>query len=350
VPNINHFNILKKGVAFWNEWRRENPKVRVILSRARLDRMTLDGANFSRADLHSAIIRKASLRDANFAHAILTDARLQSSDLTGANLRGASLSSAYFRRVELLAASFIKAELEGAIFHMSNLGQARFNQAYLGMTSFLDVDLRDVKGLDTANHVFPSEVGVNTIFKSEGQIPESFLLGCGLPESFITHIPALIGSLRAIQFYSCFISYSSKDEEFVKRLHSRMRQADLRVWFAPEDIKGGKKLREQIDRAIQLHDRLLLVLSENSMKSEWVTTEIRRARKTEIKEGRRKLFPIRLVDYDSIREWECFDADYGKDLAVEVREYYIPDFSSWKNHDEFERSFARLLADLKASA
>jgi hypothetical protein len=37
-----------------------------------------------------------------------------------------------------------------------------------------------------------------------------------------------------------------------------MRAEQLRVWFAPEDIKGGEKLHEQIERAIQLHDRLLL--------------------------------------------------------------------------------------------
>jgi hypothetical protein len=39
----------------------------------------------------------------------------------------------------------------------------------------------------------------------------------------------------------------------------------------------------------------------------------------------------------------------GKDLAVEVREYFIPDFPNWKDHDAFEKSFARLLRDLKAS-
>jgi hypothetical protein len=78
-------------------------------------------------------------------------------------------------------------------------------------------------------------------------------------------------------------------------------------------------------------------------------TEIRRARKAEVKENRRKLFPIRLTDYDTLKEWECFDADHGKDLSVEVREYFIPDFSNWKNHDEFEKAFARLLSDLKAS-
>ena len=36
-------------------------------------------------------------------------------------------------------------------------------------------------------------------------------------------------------------------------------------------------------------------------------------------------------------------------LAVEVREYFIPDFTHWKNHDAFELAFARLLKDLRQS-
>jgi hypothetical protein len=55
------------------------------------------------------------------------------------------------------------------------------------------------------------------------------------------------------------------------------------------------------------------------------------------------------MDFDTLRDWTCFDADTGKDLAVEVREYFIPDFSNWKDHDAFEKSFARLLQDLKTS-
>jgi hypothetical protein len=128
-----------------------------------------------------------------------------------------------------------------------------------------------------------------------------------------------------------------------------MRDAEMRVWFAPEEIKGGRKIYEQIFSAIQVHDKLLLILSEHSMQSEWVKSEIRRARKTEREENRRKLFPIRLVDFDAIQKWECFDADSGKDLAIEVREYFIPDFSNWKDHDAFEAAFDRLLHDLKAN-
>jgi hypothetical protein len=37
----------------------------------------------------------------------------------------------------------------------------------------------------------------------------------------------------------------------------------------------------------------------------------------------------------------------GEALAEEVRKYHIPDFSNWKNHDAFERAFARLEKDLR---
>ena len=62
---------------------------------------------------------------------------------------------------------------------------------------------------------------------------------------------------------------------------------------------------------------------------------------------RQVLFPKRLVSFEAFRDWECFDADRGKDAAREIREYFIPDFSNWKNHDANEHAFQRLLRDLK---
>lgn len=75
---------------------------------------------------------------------------------------------------------------------------------------------------------------------------------------------------------------------------------------------------------------------------------IRRAREAERKEGRRKLFPIRLTDFRTLEEWKCPDSKSGQDLAEEVRQYFIPDFSNWKDPDDFEKAFERLLRDLKA--
>ncbi len=52
------------------------------------------------------------------------------------------------------------------------------------------------------------------------------------------------------------------------------------------------------------------------------------------------LFPVSLVGFQTLKEWECFDSEIGKDSAVEIREYFIPDFSSWKtNHDAYKENF-----------
>jgi hypothetical protein len=176
----------------------------------------------------------------------------------------------------------------------------------------------------------------------------NFLRGCGVPDIMTEKMISWITSMKPTQFYSCFISYSTKDEEFAKQLRARMVQENLRVWFCPQNIRWGKKLHEQIDEAIRTHDKLLLVLSPNSIESEWVKTELRKAFKIERRESKRKLFPIGLTTYEMIRNWECFDADHGIDLAAEVREYFIPDFSRWQDKDSFEAAFAELLKNLKA--
>ena len=115
-------------------------------------------------------------------------------------------------------------------------------------------------------------------------------------------------------------------------------------------IKGGRKIHEQIDEATRVYDKLLLILSDASMTSDWVGEEIARARKRERGENRRMLFPISIVPYDAVRDWEWFDADAGKDSAREVREYFVPDFSNWKDHDAYSAAFERLVRDLKAGA
>ena len=84
------------------------------------------------------------------------------------------------------------------------------------------------------------------------------------------------------------------------------------------------------------------------MESEWVKTEISKARKREVRDKARVLFPISLAPYDAIRDWECLDADAGKDSAREIREYFIPDFSRGKDHDSYRTAFDRLLRDLQA--
>ena len=67
-----------------------------------------------------------------------------------------------------------------------------------------------------------------------------------------------------IEFYSCFISYSTKNQKFADRLDANLQENGVRCWFAPHNIQGGKKIHEQIDEAIRVYDRLLLILSDHA--------------------------------------------------------------------------------------
>jgi TIR domain/Pentapeptide repeats (8 copies) len=259
-----------------------------------------------------------------------------------ADLRGATITG------DLRFANFAAAELTGACLFWANLtgaflNQANFTGAQLFEAVFADNDLGSVVGLDKCEHFGASMLDYRTLTKS-GPLPLVFLRGCGLPDTLIQYLPSLLN--QPIQFNSCFISHSSKDRDFAERLHADLQDKGVRCWFAPHDVAAGKKLHEQIDEAIRVHDRLLLILSERSMNSERVKTEIAKARAREVREKRQMLFPVSLVSFAALRDWECFDADTGKDSAREIREYFIPDFSCWKDHDQYQRAFDRLLKDL----
>jgi hypothetical protein len=351
------------GVAEWNRRRESGEGIpdlsEAILKRANLGGANLGGADLSEADLSEADLSEADLSGTDLSGANLSDAYLRGADLRRANLRGAHLIEADLSGANLIEANLRGANLVGADLRGADLGRANLSDAYLRGANLLEaicwsavfanVDLSETQGLDSIRHLMPSTIGADTLFLSKGKIPEAFLRGCGVHDELIEYLPALLGSMSPIQFYSCFISYSHKDEEFAKRLHSKMRDQGMRVWYGPDDIQGGEKLHEQIDEAIRVHDKLLLVLSPHSIDSRWVREEIRRARKSEVREGRRKLFPIRLMDYEGLAQWESFYADLGEDLAQEIREYFIPDFSMWETDEQFEAAFARLLRDLQAS-
>jgi uncharacterized protein YjbI with pentapeptide repeats len=300
------------------------------LNNARLAGARSAGSDFSRADLRNADARGAIFHDAVFVDSDLSGANLQRTDLSGTTMQGAKLQSADLRGANLRGADLKESDLTGALFDE---------------TTFSDVDLSSTRGLASCRHFGPSTVDHRTLARS-GPLPLAFLRGCGLPDILIDYIPSL--TARPIQFYSCFISYSTKDQEFADRLHADLQNRGVRCWFAEHDVLPGKKLHEQIDIAIKVYDRLLLIISGDSMKSEWVKTEIAHARQREVRDQRRVLFPIGLASFKSIQEWKCFDADTGKDSAREIREYFIPDFSRWKDHDSYKAALEKLLAGLRA--
>jgi hypothetical protein len=368
MANKEHLDILAKGVETWNEWRGGHPEVRpelggANLMNAMLADVNLADANLARADLSSADLSGANLRRAdlslsrlgiaNLDHAILEGANLCGADINGAdlpdaNLRDASLEDAALWGATLTGVDLTGANLSGANFTGANLAYADLSSAWIGTTVLADVDLSKVHGLTSVRHDSPSSIGIDTIYRSQGKIPDSFLRGAGVPENFTLFLRSLTGA--AFEFYSCFISYSTEDQAFADQLRAHLQARGVRCWFAPHDIQGGKKIHEQIDEAVKVYDKLLLILSDASMSSNWVKTEIANARAKEAQQKRQMLFPISLVPFERIKAWKLFDADTGIDSAREIREYYVPDFSNWKDHDVYAKAFDLLVRSLKADS
>jgi uncharacterized protein YjbI with pentapeptide repeats len=398
-----HLRRLKHGVDAWNTWREQNPDVVPDLSEADLVRINLTGANLARANLREAnlvcaFLYRADLRnaeltyganlsgadlqeavlsgadltkirlvDADLSRAILTggthlgfadlsNARMSRTDLSGADLREAELDDVIFGQANLCGAYLGRAELFRTTFSGANLTGVDLEHAVVRETVFADVDLAQVKNLDTCEHIGPSIIDARTLQRS-GQLPLSFLRGCGLRDWEIefaklyqqglrqdqiidvAYEVARIRGEQPIQFYSCFISYSAKDDDFAQRLRADLRDTGIPCWFAPEDMKIGDRIRKRIDEVIRLQEKLLLVLSANSINSDWVEKEVETAFEKELETKSTVLFPVRLDDavMESRTGW-----------AADVRRLrHIGDFRDWKDHDGYRKAFERLLRDLK---
>jgi hypothetical protein len=324
VANNDHLALLRQGTTIWNEWRARNPDEKPDFSRAKLIGVRLPGAYLSEADF-----RMANLREADFRHA----------NLRKVDFRNAVLRRADFRDANLSDANFGLSALDNANLTNANLRNADLRGAYFMGTVFGNVDLGETIGLDNCQHLGPSVVDFRT-FSRSGSLPISFLRGCGLPDNLIEYLPSLRGD--PIQFYSCFISYSAKDQVFAERLHADLQNKGVRCWFAPHDLRIGAKIWDTIDEAIRLRDKLLVILSEASIASDWVEDEVNKAF---AEEGERKetvLFPIRIDDVamTTAEPW-----------ARKLRDQrHIGDFRQWEEPTEYQEKLERLLRDLSTAA
>lgn len=348
---------------------------------ANLRNSNLRGAVLTSANLNRADLNEASMRSAFLNRACLVGTKMNDVELIGANFEEAELGQAHhrnrttLRHSNLRFANFGSAKLVGIDFNDANLGQANmtgsvvlkcdFTNAYLGdvnlsgatigncilnkanlekakMTDsvFANLDMSQVLGLESTIHIGPSSIGLDTIYLSKGRIPVKFLRGIGAPDNFIEYVASL--TAKSIEYYSCFISYSSANQDFADRVHTDLQASNVRCWLATEDLKIGDKFRTRIEESIRMHDKLLIVLSGTSVASRWVESEVEAAMERERRENRLVLFPVRLDDaiMDTNVAW-----------ASEIRRTrHIGDFRNWKDHDSFKKAIDRLLRDLKAES
>jgi hypothetical protein len=155
--NEQHLQILKESLRrgsnrFWNQWRKDHPRVvpdlrRVILAgrwlvRYNFDRARFDGAVLRQANLGSAHLERACLKGADLILANLSSVHAAKANLSGANLRGATLYYGDFRGAVCLDQTYLAhADLREANFAGARMGEATLSEADLTNTCFDGADL-----------------------------------------------------------------------------------------------------------------------------------------------------------------------------------------------------------------
>ncbi|WP_371501750.1 toll/interleukin-1 receptor domain-containing protein [Kitasatospora sp. NBC_00374] len=324
----------------------------------------------------------------DFSNCVFRDCRFSKINALRARFVEARFLDCDLEKAAFGTADFFRAEFDGGTFggnwHDAFFVQARFHRvtflgsvfagAHFGFTVFAaatfvacTLDPVVVAGLcriderTVANSFILNSRALDAArdrFQDEGAARD-FTRGLAELERFLLAVGAAPGTVRAYRDSArgggepapptVFISYSSRDEQFATRLHELLEANGVDTWFAPHDIRGGRTILEQITEEIRRRGKLILILSEASMASGWVATEIGRAVSAERETGTRKLFPIRIVPHGRLLDWELFDADAGYDVARKIREYHIPDFSSAPDGLELEQAVSRLVRDLRDS-
>ena len=330
-----------KSVGTWNDWwRKRSWKDRFDLSRADLRRANLSNAHLESVNLDGANLYRSDCSDASFVHAVLDKAHLVRVDFSDAALMGASLMGA---------------ELHGATFRSTEFEEADFRDAVLYWTQFADTDLSCAINLEAVVHRAPSSVDSHTLVHSAGKIPAQFLQGCGLRPWEILQAklynpdltPAQVNDLQykifdartsgPIIIGGVFISYSHTDSAFVDKVRSKLLEKGVSVWLDRHDSVAGP-LQKQIDLAIGANNAVLLVLSEDSVESDWVEHEMKAARRIEKAEERELLCPVALDEAWKEKQYEVEWEHMTKKKIL--------DFSKWKTK-AFGGQFEKLLKGLK---
>lgn len=108
---------------------------------------------------------------------------------------------------------------------------------------------------------------------------------------------------------SIFISYSRQDQEFVFKLANDLESRGGKVWLDQADIRGGTQWRQSIAKGIQQSSAFLLLISPDSMKSEYVNVELEIA-----EEQGKPIFPLiyRRTDIpDNLSRFQFIDFTQG---------------------------------------
>jgi len=136
--------------------------------------------------------------------------------------------------------------------------------------------------------------------------------------------------------FKVFISYSHKDRDIVNSLYSVLKQSGINVYAAIFYPEPGKQISQKILEEMKSSDCVLLLLTHDSVMSQWVLNEIGMAKALD-----RLIIPVveKNVEIPNILaglEYIKFDKNNPLITIDYIREYFHY-LTSWKEHEDRTR-------------
>ncbi len=91
-----------------------------------------------------------------------------------------------------------------------------------------------------------------------------------------------------------FLSHSSKDKPFVRKLAADLVASGVKVWIDEQRILVGDSIPEKVAQGLAESDFFLIVISHNSVGSSWVKKELSNALIQEIERRKVTILPIKI--------------------------------------------------------
>lgn len=135
-----------------------------------------------------------------------------------------------------------------------------------------------------------------------------------------------------------FISYSHSDSDFAERLATQLVRHRTNVWLDKWEMRVGDSLLNRIQDAITDSSALLVILSPNSVKSEWCNKELNAGLIRELDEKRVIVLPLLIEDCEiplflKDKMYADFRTNFDKGLA-QVVESTARVTNEWRNRIE----------------
>ncbi len=305
----------------------------VDLSGANLSGANLSGANLNGVNLSGLNLNNAHLNESNLGGAILCGTQLIGANLIGTNLRGANLNGA-----DMSQANLVNANLTESILYGTNFLEAKMWGTIFGLTN-----LNACKNIETVEVFGKCVIDFHTLWASKN-LPKVFFTKLGVPEYLLKTIPEF--NNPALLIYPAFLSHSSKDKPFVRKLYDSLAVKGVTTWLDEKNLKPGDNLHDSISEGIKYYDKLILVCSENSLNSWWVEKELEKVyeKEREMQKERGKKFrlviPIRIDN-------QIFECKEG--ILTTVRNSVIGDFTQWQDDMAFGKAVKELVDALNAN-